>query len=227
LTQSRKERAVVLVSGGLDSVVSLAHALNELDVRLVLFFNYNQRALQRERNAVLGVVNYYELPFLEVDLTWLGPLAPEAMRSQGTVADAGENIEPTDAEAAWVPNRNGVFLNVGAAFAESYHCKVVVTGFNKEEAAEFPDNKSQFVDSVNSCLRFSTRGEVRVVSFTQQMTKQEILLAGVKLRAPLSVIWSCYGGGELMCGHCASCRKLKHVMDSLPENKRPILEFKS
>lgn len=225
MNQSRKERAVVLVSGGLDSVVSLAQALNELDVRLVLFFNYDQRALHRERNAVLGVVNYYALPFLEVDLTWLGPLAPEAMQGQGNIGRTGEPVGPVDAEAAWVPNRNGVFLNVGAAYAESYHCEVVVTGFNKEEAAEFPDNRSQFVDRVNSCLRFSTRNEVRVFSFTQQMTKQEILLMGDELRAPLSVIWSCYGGRELMCGNCASCRRLKNAMDSLPEERRPRLNF--
>lgn len=224
---SSEERAVALVSGGLDSLVSLARALKELDVRLVLFFNYHQRALARERNAVLGIVNYYQVPFREVEMPWLGSLAPEAMRS-GTIPegiDAGPELDHV--EDVWIPNRNGVFLNVAAAYAESYRCGVVVTGFNKEEAAEFPDNKSEFVNSVNACLRFSTLNDVRVVSFTQQLGKREIVLLGRELGAPLSIIWSCYRGGEFMCGNCVSCRKLKNAINSLPEERRPILKFES
>jgi 7-cyano-7-deazaguanine synthase len=227
LTASGKERAVALVSGGLDSVVSLAQALNDLEVRLVLFFNYEQRALDRERNAVLGVVNYYQLPFREVDLSWLGSLAPEAMRRDGYTGEHGTESGLNDVEAVWIPNRNGVFLNAAAAYAESYRCRVVVTGFNKEEAAEFPDNSGRFVDRMNACLRLSTLSGVRIVSFTQRLNKREILLLGAKLRAPLSVIWSCYRGGELMCGTCASCGKLKSALRSLPEEKRPVLRFEA
>jgi 7-cyano-7-deazaguanine synthase len=104
---------------------------------------------------------------------------------------------------------------------------VVVTGFNKEEAAEFPDNTGRFVDRMNACLRLSTLSGVRIVSFTQQLNKREILLLGDRLSAPLSVIWSCYRGGRLMCGICASCRRLKNALQSLPKDKRPILHFES
>jgi 7-cyano-7-deazaguanine synthase len=225
MTTSPKERAVALVSGGLDSVVSLSHALNELDVRLVLFCNYQQRALVPERNAVMGVVNYYQLPFREVDLSWLGMLAPKAMRGKKFIEDTGVKSRLDNAEAVWIPNRNGVFLNAAAAYAEFYRCQVVVTGFNKEEAAEFPDNSGRFVDRMNACLRLSTLSGVRVVSYTQQLSKREILLLGSELRAPLSVIWSCYRGGAHMCGSCASCRKLRIALESLPKEKRPILNF--
>ncbi len=227
MTSSKEERAVALVSGGLDSLVSLARALNELDVRLVLFLNYRQRALARERNAVLGIVNYYQVPFREVELPWLGSLAPEAMQG-GTIPEGmGAEPELDRVEGVWIPNRNGVFLNVAAAYAESYRCTAVVTGFNREEAAEFPDNAIQFVECVNTCLRYSTLSRVRVVSFTQKLNKREILLRGSELRAPLSVIWSCYRGGKRMCGACASCRRLKNAVDSLPEDRRPILDFET
>jgi len=227
LSASRKERAVALVSGGLDSVVSLARAEKDLDVRLVLFCNYRQRALERERNAVLGVVNYYGLPFREVDLSWLAALAPEAMRKTDADVGTGAAHDLNSMEAVWIPNRNGVFLNVAAAHAERYRCTMVVTGFNREEAEEFPDNGARFVDSVNACLRFSTRNGVRVVSFTQELCKREILMLGDDLGAPLSVIWSCYRDGKLMCGRCASCRKLKNALESLPESRRPVLEFEA
>ena len=68
----RPNRAAVLLSGGLDSLVSLAIANVEMEVRLVLFMNHRQRALERERHAVMGAARFYDLPFREVDLGWLG-----------------------------------------------------------------------------------------------------------------------------------------------------------
>jgi len=220
------KRAVALVSGGLDSVVSLAMATGEMDVRLVLFFDYGQRALERERNAVMGAVNYYDLPFQEVETRWLGRLAPEGMRQSPPATDESEAQPALDTlDAVWVPNRNGVFLNIGAAYAESYDCDYVVTGFNREEAAEFPDNSAEYVSRVNVSLEMSTRNHVTVASFIQGLDKREILEMGHKLGAPLSVIWSCYHSGELMCGRCASCRRLKSAVEAVDEGLRPPVEF--
>jgi 7-cyano-7-deazaguanine synthase len=225
-TRNRSNRAVALVSGGLDSVVSLAIADRELDVRLVLFCNYGQRALSSERASAIDVVSYYGLPFREVDVTWMRDLSPEGMRD----FEAGEPARDVDddldsLDAVWIPNRNGLFLNVAAAFAESYDCGTVVTGFNREEAVEFPDNTREYVDAVNVGFEYSTRFGVRVVSYTLDLTKREILRKGIELSAPLSAIWSCYRGGERMCGSCASCRRLKVAIDSLESEYRPIIEF--
>ncbi len=213
----RENRAVVLASGGLDSLVSLARARRELDVRLVLFCDYAQTAVENERNAVLGVVNYYGLPFREVDLKWLGELAPGGM--------SGGAGDLSCLDDVWVPNRNGVFLNVAAAYAEDYGCGLIVTGFNREEAAEFPDNSREFVEAASRCFEFSTRGGVKVVSYTLDMTKREILLEGMKLKAPLSLVWSCYRSGTVMCGKCPSCLKLRTALDAVPEADRPVLDF--
>jgi 7-cyano-7-deazaguanine synthase len=222
-------RAVALVSGGLDSVVSLAAADRELEVRLVLFCNYGQRALAGERAAAMDVAGYYGLPFREVDVTWLRDLAPEGMRGRsggaagGRAAEDGEDLESLN--AVWIPNRNGLFINVAAAFAESYRCGVVVTGFNVEEAAEFPDNGPEFVRAINDGLSYSTRSGVRVVSFTQGLTKREILEKGAELSVPLGGIWSCYASGERMCGVCGSCRRLKGALESIAKDRRPIIDF--
>jgi 7-cyano-7-deazaguanine synthase len=223
-TDFRDKRAVALVSGGLDSVVSLAKAATVMDVRLLLFFDYGQRALDRERNAVLGVANYYRFPYREVELPWLRDLAPEGMRDGETDDEGGDPALDT-LDAVWVPNRNGVFLNIGAAFAESYGCEVVVTGFNREEAEEFPDNSLPYVSRMNEALEMSTLNAVRVVSFTQDLDKRQILRLGNELRAPLSVIWSCYHSRELMCGRCASCKRLRAAMASLDAESRPPIRF--
>ena len=220
MESDRGTRAIALVSGGLDSVVSLAKALESLDVRLVLFLDYGQRALERERAAVLEVANYYGLALREVDIRWLRELSPEGMR----LGAAGDDPLVT-LDAVWIPNRNGVFLNVAASFAESYDCDVVVTGFNLEEAEEFPDNRAEYVDRVNAALELSTASSVRVVSFTQALDKPQIVESGVALGAPLSVIWSCYQAGDRMCGACASCRRLRAALQAVDEGTRPVIEF--
>jgi 7-cyano-7-deazaguanine synthase len=229
LTDLQGRRAVALVSGGLDSVVSLANAAAEMEVRLVLFFDYGQRALDRERNAVLGVVDYYGYPFKEVDERWLGLLSPEGMRASDGSGGEDSSAEPLlgEVDAVWVPNRNGVFLNIGAAFAERYDCDRVVTGFNREEAVEFPDNRQEYVARVNEGLEFSTRNRVQVLSFTQGLDKRQILELGAELGAPLSVIWSCYHSRELMCGRCASCRRLRNALAGVSEEIRPPIVFES
>jgi 7-cyano-7-deazaguanine synthase len=223
------ERAIALVSGGLDSVVSLAVADKEMVVRLVLFCDYGQRSASRERAAVIDLAGYYGLPFHEVDVTWLRELSPPGIRgstgSNGDMGGAGSDDDLVTLDSVWIPNRNGVLINIAAAFAESYGCGVVVTGFNREEAVEFPDNSTEYVEAANRSLGYSTRLGVRVVSFTLDLTKRGIIEKGVELSVPLSGIWSCYREGEVMCGMCASCQRLKMALDSVPVDKRPLIEF--
>lgn len=227
MTIDRRNRAVALVSGGLDSAVSLGSAMREMDIRLVLFANYGQRALEPERHAVMGIVSYYGLPLREVSLEWLGEISPTGMRGVDSRGTAGPEPALDTVEAVWIPNRNGVFLNAAAAFAESYDCGFVVTGFNREEAQEFSDNSEAYVAHVNHGLELSTQNGVKVVSFTQNLDKREILRLGVELGVPLSVIWSCYRAGARMCGGCASCLRLRQALATLPEETRPPLEFES
>ncbi|MBI4719856.1 MAG: 7-cyano-7-deazaguanine synthase [Chitinivibrionia bacterium] len=227
MSTARSGRAIALVSGGLDSVVSLACAVRELDVRLVLFFNYGQRALQGERRAALGAVNFYSIPFREIELEWLRDLCPPRMVSSAARREDAIAGGPGDdgIGAVWIPNRNGVFVNTAAAFAESCSCDYVVTGFNLEEAQDFPDNRREYAARLNRCLALSTMNKVKVVSFTQDMTKARIISMGMNLSAPLSIVWSCYSDGEIMCGTCPSCARLKSARLSLPPAERPVLQF--
>ena len=218
-----RQTSIALVSGGLDSLVSLASAVVERDVRVVMFFDYGQRARECERVSAMNAANYYGLPFLDADLRWLESLAPAGMRA--SQAEGKDDLATLD--QVWIPNRNGVFINTAAAYAESYGCDTVVTGFNREEAEEFPDNSRAFVERANQALAFSTRNGVRVESFTIDLDKRAIVRLGLKLKAPLSIVWSCYRSGPAMCGRCASCMRLRAAVDSLPADDRPVLEFAS
>jgi len=215
-------RSIALVSGGLDSVVSLSRAIDERDVRLVLFFDYGQRARDAERTSSMSAATYYGLPFADVDLRWLESLSPRGMRRS-----AAEEGDLTTLDEVWIPNRNGVFINTAAAYAERYGCETIVTGFNREEAEEFPDNSRDFVERVNAALALSTRNGVRVESFTIDLDKRAVIRLGMELKSPLSIVWSCYRSGERMCGRCASCTRLRAALDSLPPAERPVIEFQA
>jgi 7-cyano-7-deazaguanine synthase len=224
----RRVKAIALVSGGLDSIVSLARAVGERDVRLVMFFDYGQRARESERVSAMSAANYYGLPFTDVDLRWLESLSPPGMRVSSARDRRDEDpFSLRSLDDVWIPNRNGVFVNVAAAYAESYGCEALVTGFNREEAQEFPDNSRDYVDRVNRALELSTRGRVRVESFTLDLDKRAIIRLGLELKAPLSIVWSCYRSGERMCGRCASCARLRVAIDSLPPADRPVIEFEA
>ena len=125
---------------------------------------------------------------------------------------AARVVEGETARAVWIPNRNGVFLNIAACFAEALEADLIIAGFNAEEAATFPDNSPPFVRAINRAFAFSTLRRPRVKSYTEKMTKREIVVLGRKLGVPLDLVWSCYRGGAKPCGRCESCARLRRAM---------------
>ncbi len=206
---------LALLSGGLDSTVAAAlYKARHGPVALGLVVDYGQRAALRETEAAQAIGLALGFPVLATRLPLLGEITATALvrRDRPLPApDPARIDEPAaaaaTADAVWVPNRNGVLVNLAAAVAEARGLDTVVVGFNAEEAATFPDNTARFVERVNDCLRDSTRGRVMLVSPTLAMTKAELLAEGLAVGAPVHLAWSCYEGGEKPCGLCESCRR--------------------
>ena len=210
------EKAVVLLSAGLDSTVSLAYGVKTLEVVLGITFNYGQKAYQKEIEQSRQILAHYGIPQEVVELPFLQKITKTSLVKSDeeipTNIDLSDNDQTKNSMAkVWVPNRNGVFINIAASYAESLGAKYIITGFNAEEAKTFSDNSREFVLSINSALKYSTQNQVEVISFTQNLEKDEIYRLGEKLGAPLNLIWSCYYGGEEMCGQCESCLRLNRA----------------
>ena len=206
--------AVVCLSGGLDSSVSLLWAKKEFDQVTALFFNYGQKALSPERKAAQYFSKQAGVDFLEVDLGFLGELSGSALNSKDAKIPVGDSVDITSdvtsqetANAVWVPNRNGLFINVAAVVAESKEYKNIVVGFNLEEAETFPDNSVGFVAGVNASLGLSTKNQVQVVSPTIDLNKVEIVHLGKGLGLEIDKVWPCYKAEEKICGECESCKR--------------------
>ncbi len=212
--------SVVLLSGGLDSTVSLAQSLREGEVKLCLTFDYGQRAAVREIEASAAIAGHYGLAHRVICIDFLAEITDTALvnRHMDLPSPGANELDDMDitldsAAAVWVPNRNGLFINIAAAFAESMGCGQVVTGFNREEAATFPDNTLDYVRAASHALSYSTANKVRVVSYTQMLDKVEIVRLGKRLGVPYRYVWSCYRDEEKMCGVCESCRRFSRAME--------------
>lgn len=175
-----------------------------MKVVLAITFDYGQRAAKRERAASARIARHYGIPHRVIPIPWLGAVTSTALVNRKARLPLNE-LSERSAKAVWVPNRNGVFIEVAAAHAESLGANRLITGFNKEEAATFPDNSVRYVAAINRALSFSTSNGVRVVSYTGALDKRGIVGLGRRLDAPLQHIWPCYEGGRFWCGECESC----------------------
>jgi 7-cyano-7-deazaguanine synthase len=199
-----KPKSIILLSGGLDSTVSATIATRRTLPVFALTFDYGQRAAKMEIAASKRICRYLEIAHETIRLPFFKKFKGLMLMSRAKRALKN----PMNVRDLWVPNRNALFINVAACFAEYYGARTVVTGFNREEAQEFPDNSVHFLRAINRALKFSTLSKVEVRSYVLQYTKKEIYRLGMKFEAPLELVYSCYLGGKNMCGKCASCKRL-------------------
>jgi len=207
-------RSVLLLSGGLDSLVAAYAARGEHPPLLALTFDYGQRAAPRELETALRVSADLDITHRLVKLPWLARLTP------ADLADPGSDLSDATDQSVWVPARNAVFIAIAAAFAEAHDCGAIVCGFNAEEGASFPDNTPEFVARCDAVLELATQNAPRVIAPTIHLTKPEIVRLGLAVGAPLHFVWSCYGAGPEHCWVCPSCRRLRAALQDAGQWQR-------
>lgn len=207
----------MLLSGGLDSVVCAAMTAAAGGSVTGLFFEYGQLSAAREETAARAIAAHYRFELETIALPWLGRITRSSLvKGSGGPPDVSAQATGEEATVAsrsvWVENRNAIFVNIAAAYVAAAGGGVVVTGFNREEAARFPDNSPRFVEASDRLLEISAGAPVRLFCPLIGMDKREIAAAGIELGIPWELLWSCYRGGERMCGRCESCRGLRRAV---------------
>lgn len=221
-------KSIVLLSSGLDSTVAFKEAYDKSDELLCVTFDYGQRARKKEIDFAKTICELFRVRHIIVELplyrTFRGALTGKEKLPEisGSELDDRE-ITLRTAGAVWVPARNVVFLAIGAALAENHRYDMIVTGFDAEEAATFPDNTPEFVESFNKMLESGTLTHPEIYAPLIHMSKEEIVKRGLETGAPLEWSWSCYEGGERPCGVCESCLRRARAFE-LAGEKDPLLE---
>ena len=211
--------AIILLSGGLDSVVSLASIRSEYSEILALTFNYGQKSFIAEKNAAEKIAAFYNIKHKIIDLGWLSEISTSSLNTIMDVPSLSvsdlEQVELThkSSKSVWVPNRNGLFVNIAGTFAEALGYDVVIIGANKEEALTFKDNSIEFINAINNSYKNSMNKTVKLIAPLIELNKSEIVNKGIKLNIPFDLINSCYVSNINHCGQCESCVRLIRALE--------------
>ncbi len=206
------KKAVVLLSGGLDSTTSAAIAKSEGYELYALSFDYGQRH-RRELECARAVASALGVKRHEILSLPLGRLGGSAL----TDADLAVPDAPTDPEAiggsipvTYVPARNTVFLSFALAYAEVVEAEAIFLGINAMDYSGYPDCRPEYLAAMQHVADLATKQGIegagpRLLAPLVEMTKADIVRAGTEHDAPLHLTWSCYRGGDRACGTCESC----------------------
>ena len=204
-------KGIILLSGGLDSLVSLGLGIQKYGISLALTFDYGQKALEQEVSTSKNICDYYKIEHKVIKLDWLKNVTHTALVEDKELPEGIDNPEDS-AKSVWVPNRNGLFLNIAGSFADGNDYDYIIIGANKEEGQTFPDNTQEFIDKINAEFEFSTQKHPKVVAPLINYDKNDIVKQAIEHNIPLEFVRSCYSNGKKHCGKCESCTRLKNAL---------------
>lgn len=205
-------KALVLLSGGVDSSTCLALAKESCEEVLALSMAYGQKH-RRELEAAQSVAAYYNVRLLHMNLAEIfahsdcsllqhsGESVPHASYAEQLKERQGEAV------STYVPFRNGLFLAAAASIALEYGCEVIFYGPHADDAAgnAYPDCSQEFNDAMNEAVYLGTGKKVRLLAPFVNKTKKDIIAEGLRLGVPYELTWSCYDGGNEPCHRCGTC----------------------
>jgi 7-cyano-7-deazaguanine synthase len=223
------DRAVVLLSGGLDSATTLAIAKSEGYEVYCLTFNYGQRH-DKEIESAQALANHYgavEHKMVGLSLATIGGSALTDRTIDVPVDQTEEKILDDTIPSTYVPARNIIFLSYALAYAEVKGAKAIFIGATAVDYSGYPDCRPEFFTAYEEMAKVGTKTGVEgkpvaIKTPVLNMTKGEIVKKGLELGVPYEKTWSCYKGGEKACGKCDTClMRLKGFKEAGAEDPVP------
>jgi 7-cyano-7-deazaguanine synthase len=202
----RSSRAVVLLSGGMDSCVCAALAVRDHDAS-ALHIDYGQRTEERERRSFLAICDRLGIAHrLSLRNPVFRAVGGSALTDDSlAVPRAGSQIG-AGIPITYVPFRNAHFLSAAVSWAEVIGAGKIYIGAVEQDSSGYPDCRPDFYEAFNQAIRTGTKeGNIEVVAPLIAMRKSEIVTLGLELGAPFDLTWSCYSREDIACGSCESC----------------------
>lgn len=205
MSNTKKSRAVVLLSGGMDSCVCAALAARDHDAT-ALHVSYGQRTESREQQSFQAICDRFRIHDRLM-------IKNEALRLIGGSALTDESIAVPNADLigqgiplTYVPFRNAHFLAAAVSWAEVLGAQKIYIGAVEPDSSGYPDCRPAYYKAFNEVIKMGTKeGKIEVVTPLIAMRKAEIVRLGLELSAPFDLTWSCYSRADQACGVCDSC----------------------
>jgi 7-cyano-7-deazaguanine synthase len=204
---SKKGKAIVLVSGGMDSCVTAAIAKSENQEIALLHISYGQRTEKRERQAFEDIADFYNVENrLAVSIEYLAKIGGSSLTDKNLdVSEA--NLESKEIPTSYVPFRNANMLAIATSWAEVLKANKIYIGAVAEDSSGYPDCRPEFFEAFEKMIEVGTKPEtnIKIITPIIHLSKAEIVRKGIELDAPLHLTWSCYRNSDVACGTCDSC----------------------
>lgn len=207
-------RALVLVSGGIDSTTALGMAIDKhgKDKVVALSMYYGQKHT-KEIEAARKVTEYYGIEHISLDLTKIFQYSDCSLLAHSDKEIPHESYADQLRETAgepvstYVPFRNGLFLSCAASIAISKKCGIIYYGVHADDAAgnAYPDCSTAFNEAMKAAIYTGSGNQVTIEAPFVNWAKAQVVKKGLELNVPYELTWSCYEGGDKPCGVCGTC----------------------
>ncbi|MCL6627027.1 7-cyano-7-deazaguanine synthase QueC [Alicyclobacillus shizuokensis] len=220
-------RAVVILSGGLDSTTCMGIAQDAGYELFPITFDYGQRHRIELEKAQAVARHYRVAEHRVVQLDFLSQFGGSALTDRSLAVPTGGVSPENEIPITYVPGRNLIFLSIAASYAEVKGAEALYIGVNALDYSGYPDCRPAFISAVQEVLRVGTKAGVegrpiRIETPLLHLTKAEIIRLGMRLGVPYELTTSCYNGQEVACGECDSCRlRLKGFAEAGVEDPIP------
>ena len=200
--------AVVLVSGGMDSLTTAAIAQTKHKTLAFLHLSYGQKTAAREKQCFYDISDFYKIAPSRrkiVEAGFLGDIGGSSL------TDKSFPVEPYQGKTSQIPNsyvpfRNTHIIALAVSWAEVLDAKTIYIGAVVEDSSGYPDCRPSYYKAYNNLIKEGTKnGDIRIETPIIHMKKSEIIREAHKLKAPLELSYSCYARSDLACGVCDSC----------------------
>jgi len=202
----KSKKAIVLVSGGMDSCVTAAVANQKYEL-IFLHANYHQRTEERELKAFNDIADYYNVKKrITVNLGFLKQVGGSSLTDEKIKVEKAIQ-KTTKIPLTYVPFRNANILSQAVSWAEVIGAEAVFIGAVEQDSPGYPDCRKVFYDAFNRVVQLGTKPETKIEIITPliALKKSKIVKLGAELNAPLHLSWSCYTNEDKACGECSSC----------------------
>ncbi len=205
-------KAVVILSGGMDSatVLALAVKTHGKENVLTLTFNYSSKHNAQENEFARLLAHHYGVPNTKIDLPFVNDLFKSDLLQSGGDIPEGHYADPSMKRTV-VPFRNGIMLAIAAGYAESKDAKFLYLGAHAGDHAVYPDCRAEWTKAMSEAIRLGGYLGVELLSPFVHVSKTDIARLGQALEVPYELTYSCYKGGEKHCGLCGTCFERKEA----------------
>lgn len=201
------KKAIVLLSGGLDSATTLYIAKKQGFKCFCLIFDYGQRH-KREIESAKAIAQSADCKWqiVKISLPWKG----SALLNKKAKLRISDYRLPITIPTTYVPGRNIIFLSFALSFAEAIKAEAIFIGAHIQDYSGYPDCRPEFYRAFKKLIDLGTKSgvegkKIKVLTPLIKQTKAGIIKMGVRLGVPFNLTWSCYQGGKRPCGKCDSC----------------------